>query len=282
MQSEYLPYSVIKKRYGVSRDFLIQHEKKEKIDTIHMPGGKRLYSLQHVETILNIKQTPKEKNQIIYARVSSHHQQSDLKRQIDFLQHHYPGAKILSDIGSGINFKRHGFQTLLEWIHKGIVSDVIVLWKDRLCRFGFEFVEWLCEKHQVRILVHNDHFQETNSKQSDTQELADDLLSIVNVFVARRNGIRSAINRKQRAKDALEQKTKKITETDQDTSSSRNIRTKRQRDEQHQHQDEKEQEKEEEEEEERNILSNEKDSIVSHKRRKTSHSEMDGSSSLDI
>ena len=87
---------------------------------------------------LSSQENQETKKGIIYARVSSSHQKAagDLQRQIDDLKAVYPEHEIISDVGSGLNFKRIGFKTLLERVHKGTVSEVVVRHKDRLCRYG--------------------------------------------------------------------------------------------------------------------------------------------------
>jgi hypothetical protein len=105
------------------------------------------------------------------------------------------------DIGSGLNWKRKGFETLLELIHKDSVSEVVVAYKDRLCRFGFELFEWICQKHNTKIVVLNS-VPETEDR---TKELAEDLFAIVNVFVAKNNGLRSSRNRQLRSQSQKDQ-----------------------------------------------------------------------------
>ena len=124
-----------------------------------MPGGKRLYNQQQIQQLFNHNNEPGEQNntktKVCYARVSSHHQAEDLQRQI-------------SDIGSGLNFKRKGFTTLLERVYSSEICEVVVMHRDRLCRYGIEFVQWLFNKKQVRLLVHG------QSETSETRELADE------------------------------------------------------------------------------------------------------------
>ena len=136
---------------------------------------------------------------VCYARVSSQKQAADLARQIEALQVAYPDAEVLSDIGSGLNWKRPHFVSLLERAHRGEFSKVVVAHKDRLCRFAFELVEWIFAKAGVEVVVHGDH-------EPDRNELADDLLSVVNVFVARHNGLRGAASRKRRRERAQQEK----------------------------------------------------------------------------
>ena len=136
---------------------------------------------------------------IAYARVSSSHQKQDLERQVRVLQEACPTATILRDIGSGINFRRRGLLTLLERVYQGHVERVVVAHKDRLCRFGHELLEFIFAKAHCTLVVLDRKHRPEGSVSKDS-ELADDLLSIVNVFVARRNGERSAAHRRERCK----------------------------------------------------------------------------------
>jgi len=132
------------------------------------------------------------------ARVSSEHQRPDLIRQIADLEASHPDHnETISDVCSGLNWKRRGFVALLDAVHAGSVEEVVVMHKDRLCRFGIEFVEWILSKAGCRLVVHCD-----DDAKNDTTELADDLLAVVTVFVARHNGNRSAENRRRRKRAA--------------------------------------------------------------------------------
>jgi len=146
---------------------------------IRTPGGKRLYSIADIRGV--------QKAKICYARVSSEHQQGDLERQIADLRQRFPEHETVSDIGSGLNWKRRGFTALLERVHAGAVNEVVVTRKDRLCRFGIELVEWIFEKNGTQLMVLG---SDVSANNSEAGELAEDLLSIVTVFVARHNGLR--------------------------------------------------------------------------------------------
>ncbi|GES89365.1 IS607 family transposase [Rhizophagus clarus] len=132
-----------------------------------------------------------------------------VKRQIANLQQHYPEHEIVSDIGSGLNWKRRGFVALLERIHAGGIEEV-----DRLCCFGSELVEWIFEKNGTQLVVLG---TDVSAESNEARELAEDLLAIVTVFVARHNGLRSAANRKRRRDVA--QEIKDIQEGSEETSS---------------------------------------------------------------
>jgi predicted site-specific integrase-resolvase len=113
----------------------------------------------------------------------------------------YPDARIIKDIGSGLNWKRPGLGSLLEQVHQGNVKEVVVTYKDRLCRFGSEILEWIFKKSNVKLLVLS-----SSSDQKDiTRELSDDLLAITTVFVARNNGLRAGhFRRERKAKEGIE------------------------------------------------------------------------------
>jgi len=163
-------------------------------------NGKRLYSVDDFQRHLGIEcHSVEDRNKtesIIYARVSSVHQKEDLQRQIDDLKSVYPTHRVLSDVGSGLNFKRKGLLTLLERVLEGVVREVVVMYKDRLCRYGVQLLEFVFKKAGTQFVVHGKD-EETN----DTRELADDLLAITTVFVARHNGRRSAANRRRRQEE---------------------------------------------------------------------------------
>ena len=129
------------------------------------------------------EKAPTERRRLIYARVSSSHQRRDLERQVDDLRRRFPTHEVIQDIGSGLNFKRRGFQALLERVHAGDVEEVVVAHADRLCRFGRELVEFVFDKASTRLVV-----CDVGRRSNSTAELADDLLSVATVFVARENG----------------------------------------------------------------------------------------------
>ena len=92
------------------------------------------------------------------------------------MQEKCPGYEIVTDVGSGINFnfKRKG--TILERALNGELQEVCVSHRDRLCRFGFELIQWLLERQRVKLVVLS------NENTSPQQEFTEDLLAIVHVF----------------------------------------------------------------------------------------------------
>ncbi|WP_415841422.1 IS607 family transposase, partial [Paenibacillus alkaliterrae] len=123
------------------------------------------------------------------ARVSSPKQKDDLERQIENIKM-YMLAKgysfeMISDIGSGINYNKKGLNQLLELVVSSRVEKVVVLYKDRLLRFGFELMENLCSQFGTSIEI-IDH-----TEKAEEQELVEDLIQIVTVFSCRLQGKRA-------------------------------------------------------------------------------------------
>jgi len=193
---QYVSASKIQERFGVSSSSLRRWDRDGKVGTIRTPGGFRLYSLGDIERLFNQEESDAQpqKKKICYARVSSEQQREDLERQIQDLHERFPEHEILQDIGSGLDYKRNGFQTLLKFVYEKSVSEVVITHKDRLCRYGFELVELIFKKTDTKLVVLGQSIEEQDS----TRELADDLLSVCNHFVAKINGLRSGENIRKR------------------------------------------------------------------------------------
>ncbi len=188
-KANHVPPRIAAARLGVSTKTLERWLEAGKIKAFITPGGQRRYDLDSV-----IPTGDSQRATIVYARVSSRAQKSDLLAQIDFLQSRYPGAEIIQDIGSGLNYKRKGFISLLERILSNDVGLVVVAHKDRLCRFGFDIVAWLCERRRCELLVLN------QSNLSPEREMVEDILAIIHVFSCRLYGLRKY--KKQVAQDS--------------------------------------------------------------------------------
>lgn len=133
---------------------------------------------------------PEQGLTIAYTRVSGIAQKPDLANQIKALeaycqQHSLRVDEWMSDIGSGLNYKRKQFNRLMEMIELGQVRRLIIAHRDRLVRFGYEYFEAFCERHHTEIVVIN------GESMSPEQELVRDFMAIVTVFSARLHGLRS-------------------------------------------------------------------------------------------
>ncbi len=121
--------------------------------------------------VINVK--PEKRITIGYCRVSSHKQKDDLERQIDNVKTYLLAKgqpfEIISDIGSGINYKKKGLQELIRRISQNQVEKVVVLYKDRLLRFGFELIEYIASLYNCEIEIID------NTEKSEQQELVEEI-----------------------------------------------------------------------------------------------------------
>lgn len=162
------------------------------------PSGQRKYNREGLEKFCNPVSSvpevqPAQKVNYIYARVSSKKQLDDLARQTEYLQNRRPEYTSyipLTDVASGINFKRKGLQTLLDACLQRTIGEIVIAHRDRLCRFGFELIQQLVEKSGGKITV-----LDSDTNKSSEQELAEDLLSIVHIYSCKQLGKRSYTNR---------------------------------------------------------------------------------------
>ena len=155
-------------------------------------SGTRYYSMEQLKEFSGPIKS--EKIVIGYCRVSTAAQKDDLVTQIENVKS-YMYAKgykfeIITDVGSGINYKKKGLLQLIDRINNHEVSIVVVLYKDRLIRFGFDLLNYLCEINGVKIEIID------NTEYSKEQELTDDLIQIITVFANRLYGQRSKKTKK--------------------------------------------------------------------------------------
>ncbi len=182
MPINYVPPRVAATRLGVNTKTLERWFEEGKIEGVLTKGGQRRYNL---DSIIPPEPTdPQKRKTILYARVSSRASSTDLEQQVQFLKSHYPAAELITDIGSGLNFKRKGLQALLESVLSDDVGLVVVAHKDRLCRFGFDLISWLASRSKTKILVLN------TAHLSPEREMVEDILAIIHVFSCRLSGLR--------------------------------------------------------------------------------------------
>ncbi len=107
------------------------------IQTVQL-GNKYLYNLDKYLLDNNIKPITSEQIKICYCRVSSRKQLGDLERQIKYMKKKYPTHQIISEIGSSLNYKRVGLKKIIDLAILGKINELVIAYKDRLIRFGFE------------------------------------------------------------------------------------------------------------------------------------------------
>lgn len=135
---------------------------------------------------------------VLYARVSSSDQRKDLDRQLSRLVEYatsngYQVKGAIKEVGSGLNGKR---TKLLSILRDSGIKTIVVEHKDRLARFGFEYMEVLLNSSGRKIIV----VDETEMK----DDLVQDMMDVLTSFCARLYGRRSAKNKAKKALKELE------------------------------------------------------------------------------
>lgn len=177
------------KRIGKSNSTLRRWDLEGILPSKRHLSGHRYYDESDVKKVLNLHSEEKRKV-VVYCRVSSPTQKEDLKNQIKAMELYCLSKGIavdewLSDIGGGMNFNRKKFLSLMSEVQTGSVIKILIAHKDRLCRFGFDYFNFMAKENGCEIEVVN---QESLSPQ---QEMVEDLLAIVHTFSCRLYGLRS-------------------------------------------------------------------------------------------
>ncbi len=184
------------KMLGVSVKTVRRWADSGKLKSIRSPSGHRRFNLQDIQELNNgISSIIENRITINYARVSSHDQKNDLIRQIKVLEN-YSAARgwqyeTISDLGSGLNYKKKGLKQLLNRIMKGDIGRLVLTHKDRLLRLGSELVFAMCEEFNTEVVIINQSQEEISFE----QELAEDMIELITVFSARLYGSRSKKNK---------------------------------------------------------------------------------------
>lgn len=158
-----------------------------KLKAFRTPTDRRYYTYEQYKEFKGEQSS--EKKIVIYTRVSTSNQEDALKNQVEFLKQ-YVNAKgiivdeVIEDYGSGLNYNRKKWNKLIDECMTSEISTIIITHKDRFIRFGFEWFERFLEKFNVKIVVVN------NESLSPTEELVQDIISILHVFSCRIYGLR--------------------------------------------------------------------------------------------
>lgn len=153
-------------------------------------GGHRYYSQQQLNHFWGIREDLQPKRKTIgYCRVSSAKQKDELVKQAEqvkmFMIAKGYTFEIIEDIGSGMNYTKKGLSLLIEQILSNQVERIVILYKDRLIRFGYELIENICQNHGVIIEVID------QTPKMAEQEFVEDLIQIVSDFSYKQQGKRS-------------------------------------------------------------------------------------------
>lgn len=165
----------------ISRPTLKTYRDHKYITATQLPNGQFSYNDDSIYQFLNkgIK-----RKIYLYARVSTPKQKKDLENQITLLKSwaFSNGIQIngiYSDIASGISFeKRKGFFELLDEVMKNRVESVIISYKDRLSRVGFELFSYLFQKFGTKIVV----ISEIGNQKLDSEEIFEEIISMLHSY----------------------------------------------------------------------------------------------------
>lgn len=166
---------------GITRQTLTKYVKKGIIRTTILPNGRYDYNEEDVYKFLN---KDVKRKTYIYARVSTSKQKKDLENQIAMLKQFcfsngYVISGIYSDIASGISFeKRDKFFALLDDVIAGKVERVVITYKDRLSRVGFEFFCHLFKQYNCEIVV----MSEVGSTKLDSEDIFEEIVSLLHCY----------------------------------------------------------------------------------------------------
>lgn len=192
MEEKLLKSSEVREILNVSNMTLYRLDRDGKLCPFKRTSRSKRYKysdvLKYMES--NLEELKEKRLKIAYARVSSNKQKTELQNQILHLENYASGRgiiidKYIKDVGSGINYNNKGLNEIIDLITSNKVDELIVSYKDRLVRFGFELIENIARKHGTKITVIN--LEST----SPEREIADDLLDIITVFSNRVHGLRS-------------------------------------------------------------------------------------------
>jgi excisionase family DNA binding protein len=177
-------------RLGISYPTLARWVKEGKIKAVRTAGGKYRIPESEVRRIAEGLPASKEVRAVIYARVSPS-QRGDLEGQVQYLRQYcssrgYKVVDVLSDVASGLKADREGLLKLLEYVTNRQVDVVVVTYRDRLARFGLEYLEYFFRQYGVRVEA------ALGDEQRDShQELVEDMVEVVSSLAGRLYGVRS-------------------------------------------------------------------------------------------
>jgi len=165
----------------ISRPTLTKYVKEGLIKTTTLPNGQYNYDKDSVYKFFN---KGVERKTYIYARVSTQKQKPDLDNQINLLKQFcfsngWCINKVFSDVASGISFeKRKEFFSMLDDIISGKCERLVITYKDRLSRVGFELFYHLFKKYNTEIIV----MSEVGSEKLDSEEIFEEIVSLLHCY----------------------------------------------------------------------------------------------------
>jgi predicted site-specific integrase-resolvase len=176
-------------RIGRSAGTVRRWEAEGRLTAKRTTSGQRYFDEADVRAALNIDLPDLPRRRVVYCRVSSPGQKDDLTSQVTAMEQFClaRGAGVdewVSEIGGGMNLRREKFLAVMDAVERGEVAELVIAHKDRLARFGFDYLEHVAARHDCVITIVN------VEALSPEREMVEDLLAIVHTFSCRLYGLR--------------------------------------------------------------------------------------------
>lgn len=198
LTKEYYKPGEVASMLGVTTRTVMLYDDNGQIEFERTATGRRVISKEKLTKYLDtarllVSDLKDKKHDVVYARVSTHKQKErgDLDRQTDsvlaFAANKEPrNLIVLKEVGSGLNDNRKSLLRLVNMMLNGQVNRVFIAYKDRLTRFGFNYLKAVAEFNNVEIVVMSSKITEKTVQ----EELAEDLVSIIHSFSGKLYGMR--------------------------------------------------------------------------------------------
>lgn len=185
---------------GLTTRTIQNYCKQGKLDVEWTPTNRRLITKKSVLELLKKQNMLYEDNDsrsdVIYARVSTYKQKErgDLDRQVQTISNYVlmqnpKNLIIKTDVASGLNDTRKGLLSILKLVQDNKVNRIFIHHKDRLTRFGHNYIQLICDNHNTQIIVVSN---ETQNK-TESEELAEDIITLIHSFSGKLYGLRKKI-----------------------------------------------------------------------------------------
>ena len=194
----------VEKMLGIACKTVYQWGSAGRLEFSVTPTGKRMYHRESLIAQLEqlgllFDDTGESRRDVVYSRVSSNEQKQkgDLDRQALKIIEAVEDLKnplVLKEVGSGLNDRRPKLKKLIEMIENDQVRNVYVSYKDRLTRFGFEYLKTIAELHETEIIVLNK--EDNRTSQSIEDELVEDMMALIASFSGKFYKLRSRREKK--------------------------------------------------------------------------------------
>lgn len=182
------------KYIGVSINTIKTLANNGKIKSFKTTGGHRRFMQEDLDAFTGRIANKPDKSTVVYARCSTAKQKENLERQKDRLMKYSEsqGYKyiVIDEIASGINEKRKGLHKLINLAFQGKIERILIEYKDRLARFGYEYLDAIFKNLGIKVEI-----MDTKERKYE-EELAEDIMKILTCYSARYYGARGGKKKK--------------------------------------------------------------------------------------